>query len=162
MKNYGMPFKNSAIDKLGSKFGDPEKPNVEGPVNLMGVQNALNRGVAGIKNAAQTIANTKINNPIKVDKSSKFITASPIGKETTTTRKGLTGDRTITKKVAKDYETGSTTYSRSATNPRGGKMVETSKTVSSAGDVVKNRTRYDQKGDVMTSKSRSNTSKFLK
>ena len=24
MKNYGMPFKNTAIDKLGSKFGDPQ------------------------------------------------------------------------------------------------------------------------------------------
>jgi hypothetical protein len=163
-------FRNGAIDRLKGKFGknDPDKPKVEGPVNLMGVQNVLNKGVAGIKkgvegikNTGKAIADTKINNPVKVEKSSEFITTSPIGKETTTTRKGLTGDRTITKKVVKDYETGSTTYSRSATNPRGGKMVETSKTVSSAGDVTKGRTRYDQKGDVMTSKSRSKTGKFF-
>lgn len=169
MKDYNMPFKNAAIDKLGGKFGDPDKPKVEGPVNLMGVQNALNKGVAFVKEgaretkmAAQTLANTKINNPVKVEKSSKFITTSPIGKETTASRKGLIGDRTVTKKVVKDYETGSTTYSRSATNLRGGKMVESSKTVSPNGDMTKGRTLYDQGGNVMTSKGNSKTGKFFK
>ena len=173
MKNYGMPFKNSAIDKLGDKFGkDPDKPKVEGPVNLMGVQNALNKGVAFVKEgaqetkkAAQTIANTKINNPIKVKKSSETSTDwdSPVfRKQTNSERKGLVGDRTITKKSVKDYGTGDTTYSRSATNPKGGKMVETSKTVSSTGDMTKSRTRYDQEGAVMTSRGRSKTGKFFK
>jgi hypothetical protein len=171
MKNYGMPFKNAAIDKLGSKFGDPDKPKVEGPVNLMGVQNALNKGVAFVKEgaretkmAAQTLANTKINNPIKVKKTSETSTDwdSPVfRKKTTSERKGLIGDRTITKKSVKDYGTGDTTYSRSATNPRGGKMVESTKTVSLDGDMTKSKTRYDQKGNVMTSKSSSKTGKFL-
>jgi hypothetical protein len=172
MKNYGMPFKNAAIDKLGGKFGDPDKPKVEGPVNLMGVQNALNKGVAFVKEgaretkmAAQTLANTKINNPIKVKKTSETSTDwdSPVfRKKTTSERKGLIGDRTITKKSVKDYGTGDTTYSRSATNPRGGKMVESTKTVSSDGDMTKSKTRYDQRGNVMTSKSSSKTGKFFK
>ena len=163
MDYNSINFKNSAIDKMNGKFGkgDPDNPKIEGPVNLMGVQNALNKGVAGIKNTVKDVANTKFNNPVKVEKSSKFITTSPIGKETTTTRKGLTGDRTVAKKVVKDYETGSTTYSRSATNPKGGKMVESTKTVSSSGDMTKSKTRYDQRGDVMTSKSSSKTGKFF-
>lgn len=173
MKNYGMPFKNSAIDKLGSKFGDPDKPKVEGPVNLMGVQNALNKGVAFVKEGAretkmmaQTLANTKINNPIKVKKSSETSAdlGSPIFLKTTNSeRKGLMGDRTITKKSVKDYGTGDTTYSsRSATNSQGGIKFESSKRVSENGDITKSRTLYDQKGNVMTSKNSSKTGKFLK
>jgi hypothetical protein len=172
MKNYGMPFKNAAIDKLGSKFGDPDKPKVEGPVNLMGVQNALNKGVAFVKEgaretkmAAQTLANTKINNPVKVKKTSETSTDwdSPVfRKETTSSRKGLIGDRTITKKSVKDYGTGDTTYSRSTTNFQGGRKFESSKRVSSDGDMNKSRTLYDQRGNVMTSKSSSKTGKFLK
>jgi len=156
-------FRNDAIDRLGGRFGknDPDKPKVEGPVNLMGVQNALNKGIAAIKNTGKAIANTKFNNPTKVEKSTKLMTSPVVAKETTTTRKGLTGDRTVTKKVFKNTETGSTTYSRSATNPKGGKMVESSKTVSLTGDITKGRTRYDQKGNVMTSKSSSKTGKFF-
>jgi hypothetical protein len=169
MKDYNMPFKNAAIDKLGGKFGDPDKPKVEGPVNLMGVQNALNKGVAFVKEGAretkmmaQTLANTKINNPVKVEKSTKLTTSPNVAKETTASRKGLMGDRTVTKKVVKDSETGSTTYSRSATNSQGGRKFESSKTVSPNGDMTKGRTLYDQRGNVMTSKSSSKTGKFFK
>lgn len=172
MKDYGMPFKNTAIDRLGSKFGDPDKPKVEGPVNLMGVQNALNKGVAFVKEGAretkmmaQTLANTKINNPIKVKKSSETSTDwdSPVFRtKTNSERKGLMGDRTITKKSVKDYGTGDTTYSRSATNSKGGIKFESSKRVSQDGDITKSRTLYDQRGNVITSKSISKTGKFLK
>ena len=41
-------------------------------------------------------------------------------------------------------------------------MVESTKTVSSDGDMTKSKTRYDQKGNVMTSKSSSKTGKFFK
>jgi hypothetical protein len=165
MKDYGMPFKNAAIDRLGNKFGDPDKPKVEGPINLMGVQNALNKGVAVVKKAGQAIANTKINNPVRVTKSSNILydeLGGPIGRENITKRKGLIGDRNITRKEATDNYEGTKTYSRSVTNPKGGKMIETTKTVSLTGDMTKGKTRYDKRGDVMTSRSRSKQGKFFK
>ena len=87
MKDYNsINFKNNAIDKMNGKFGknDDTKPKnpkekASGPVNLTGVQNALNKGIAGIKKGvsdAKTslksqgakLKDTKIQNPIKVTK----------------------------------------------------------------------------------------------
>ena len=133
MKNYGMPFKNTAIDKLGSKFGDPDKPKVEGPVNLMGVQNALNKGVAGVKKAAQSVADIKISNPAKVTKSSTTLYDSSgkyyQGQENTTTRNKLVGKGAIVKKEVTNMPEATKTYSRSMTDFKGRKVYETEKVV---------------------------------
>lgn len=133
MKNYGMPFKNAAIDKLGGKFGDPDKPKVEGPVNLMGVQNALNKGVAGVKKAAQTVANTKISNPVKVTKSSTALYDNSgkyyQGQENTTTRNKLVGKGAIVKKEVTNMPELTKTYSRSTTDFKGRKVYEAEKVV---------------------------------
>ncbi len=163
MKDYNAPFKNSAIDRLGSKFGDPDKPKVEGPINLTGVQNALNRGIASVKRAASSVSNVKINKP-RVEKTSTIIydeMGGPIGRENSSKRFGVIGNKSTTRKETINQETGNTTYSKSVTNPKGGKMIEVNKTVTPKGDFSKTRTRYNTKGDVMTSRSRSKQGKFF-
>ena len=157
-------FRNSAIDKLNGRFGkDPDKPKVEGPVNLMGVQNALNKGVASLKNFGKKVADAEINNPLYVEKRegySRDQSGNVTGYTDTKRRQGISGDRSVTK-VKTEFKSGATSYTKSATNPKGGRMIEVTKDKSSKGDVVKRRTRFTSDGDVMTSRSRSKTGKFF-
>ena len=157
-------FRNGAIDKLKGKFGqDPDKPKVAGPINLMGVQNALNKGVASLKNFGKKVADAEINNPLYVEKRegySRDQSGNVTGSTYTKRRQGVSGDRSVTK-VKTEFKSGATSYTKSATNPKGGRMIEVTKDKSSKGDVVKRRTRFDEEGDIMTSRSRSKTGKFF-
>ena len=157
MKNYGMPFKNSAIDKLGSKFGDPDKPKVEGPVNLMGVQNALNKGVAGVKKAAQSVADIKISNPAKVTKSSTTLYDNSgkyqQGYENTTTRNKLVGKGAIVKKEIANTVEGTKTYSRSVSDFKGRKVFEAEKKLGQEGATNKTTSYNPRTGAVKRSDS---------
>jgi hypothetical protein len=125
-----------------------------GPIDLTGVQNAMNKGIAGIKRGATEAAsslknmgtnlkNTKVNNPVKVTKGAEFIpTMTGANLVKTKTRSGLLNDRKIIKTNDDNRS------SRVVTNASGSVRKITSNEKVNGG-VEKTARRYDNKGDLV-------------
>lgn len=106
MKDYGMPFKNSAIDKMSGKFGqDPEKPNRGDRMVARGERMMANADVK----LAERLASEAEKTSSRVDKlSNKYGEAPKLGQynrlESAKSKAGTAQKKVNDYKLAKDFQ----------------------------------------------------------
>ena len=149
MKDYNnIPFKNSAINRLTSMTTEPR---VSGPINLTGVQNAMNKGIAGIKkgatdagkslkNVGANLKDSKLQNPTKVTK-------NYVGKE-------INGKLVVGKEKSRNTLIGSKSEDKSRYPylDKGSKVVKQTFVTNDNKTVIKKRLKD---GEVVSEKMRS-------